>query len=252
MLRRSARNTCYPAAPLAVTQYGTWALHTLCIMAFNHPANIASQPSQRLSAPTVPCLLLAAALALAACGGGGGGEAAAAATAAPSTSTPPPATPPAGGNAPPAASTTVTEATSCAIPDFVQSVMTAVNNARAQARTCGSTAYTATAALAWNDKLFAAAAAHSADMAQKGYFSHTSQNGTTFDQRISNAGYDWATAGENIASGYNGVDSVMAGWLQSPGHCANIMNAKYKDIGVACVKSASGSAYWTMDLATHR
>jgi uncharacterized protein YkwD len=216
-------------------------------MTLNHSTPIALQPLLR---HRLPWLLLAAVLLLAACGGGGGGEAVA--TAAPATSTPPPATPPAGGNAPPAASTSVTEATSCAIPDFVQSVMTAVNNARAQARTCGSTAYVATAALAWNDKLFAAAAAHSADMAQKGYFSHTSQNGTTFDQRISNAGYNWSTAGENIASGYNGVASVMAGWLQSPGHCANIMNAKYKDIGVACVKSATGSAYWTMDLATQR
>ena len=47
------------------------------------------------------------------------------------------------------------------------------------------------------------------------------------------------------------MQSVVDGWLASPGHCANIMNPSYADIGTACVASGTSSypTYWTMDLA---
>ncbi len=133
--------------------------------------------------------------------------------------------------------------------------MATVNAARAAARSCGDQNFAATKPLTWNDKLFTAAALHSLDMAQNNYFDHNSRDGTRFSQRITAAGYSWSTAGENIAAGQPTISSVMQGWLQSPGHCKNIMNPNFKEIAVACVKglpSSSYSKYWTMELASPR
>ncbi|WP_286758098.1 CAP domain-containing protein [Ralstonia sp. RL] len=129
-----------------------------------------------------------------------------------------------------------------------------VNQARAVGRTCGSTYYSAAAPLAWNGKLFDAAAGHAQDMAANNYFSHTSQDGRTFSQRITNAGYAWSAAAENIAAGQGTVAQVMDGWLQSPGHCANIMNGNYSEIGVACARNDASAyqQYWVMELGRPR
>ena len=83
-------------------------------------------------------------------------------------------------------------------------------------------------------KIFTTAAdGHALDMANKNYFSHDSQDGRSFSTRITDAGYSWSAAGENIAAGYSTVQSVIDGWLSSPGHCANLMNGRFKDIGMA-------------------
>jgi uncharacterized protein YkwD len=60
--------------------------------------------------------------------------------------------------------------------------------------------------------------------------------------------------GENIAAGYASVNAVVDGWMASDGHCANVMGANFRDVGVACV-AASGSrygSYWTMNLGRPR
>ena len=115
---------------------------------------------------------------------------------------------------------------------------------------CGSTYYNAAAPVAWNGRLFDAAAGHAQDMATNNYFSHVSQDGRTFSQRITNAGYAWSTVAENIAAGQGTVAQVMDGWLQSPGHCANIMNGNYTEIGVACARNDASTykQYWAMEL----
>ena len=106
-------------------------------------------------------------------------------------------------------------------------------------------------ALRWNAALTTAASAHSADMAALNYFSHTSADGRTLGTRATAAGYAWSRLGENIAAGYAGVDSVMKGWVDSDGHCANLMSANFTEVGVACVPGTPTSnynTYWTMDL----
>ena len=125
----------------------------------------------------------------------------------------------------------------------------AVNKARAAARSCGSDAKPAAAPLAWNNLLFNAAAAHSKDMAERNYFSHDTPEGVNPFQRMQNAGYQFGTAGENIAAGQKGIASVMDDWLKSPGHCNIIMSANVKDVGASCVKNTSGTPYWTMGVA---
>lgn len=120
-----------------------------------------------------------------------------------------------------------------------------VNNARKKGCHCGNIYYAPAPALIWNNQLEKAAYDHSRDMFQNKYFSHTGSDGTSSGDRISNAGYNWRWYGENIAEGYPTEKDVVAGWLSSPGHCANIMNKNYKEMGVAKVGD-----YWTQDFGS--
>ncbi|MDH3238519.1 MAG: CAP domain-containing protein, partial [Deltaproteobacteria bacterium] len=74
--------------------------------------------------------------------------------------------------------------------------------------------------------------------------------------RITRQGYQWWTYGENIAVGYQTVSAVMQAWLDSEGHCRNIMNPAFAEIGAAFAEGQSlgnpAAPYWTFDLATHR
>ena len=98
------------------------------------------------------------------------------------------------------------------------------------------------APLTLSSKLSDVARAKSQDMHDNRYFSHTSPTyGSPFDM-MKAFGISYRTAGENIAMGYSSPESVMDGWMNSPGHRANILNAGYTTIGVGYV--ADGN-YWT-------
>ncbi|WP_297657981.1 CAP domain-containing protein [Hydrogenophaga sp.] len=141
--------------------------------------------------------------------------------------------------------------TSCGLPEFRNSLLQQINAARATARSCGGTLMPVAAPLAWDDRLFSAAARHSIDMATNNYFSHTGLDGRSASRRITDEGYAWSWAGENIAAGQSTVSAAMGTWLASPGHCANIMRADYRDVGVSCVQRSGSDygRYWTMSLA---
>ncbi|OJJ20616.1 hypothetical protein BKI52_16755 [marine bacterium AO1-C] len=124
-------------------------------------------------------------------------------------------------------------------------MLSLVNAARTQATTCGSTVKDPVAAIEWNDELAKAALDHSNDMQAQNYFSHTGQDGSSFGQRVRAAGYTGSPVGENIALGYRDEEAVIQGWLESTGHCNNIMNGNANQIGIA--RSAEGN-YWTMVL----
>lgn len=128
-------------------------------------------------------------------------------------------------------------------------VVVLVNQARATARTCGTTAHPPAPALAVHDLLVGVARAHSLDMAVHGYFSHTGLDGSEPWDRMSAAGYDWMAAGENIAAGQPTPESVVSAWLASPGHCQNIMNDRFTEIGVgyAHVAASTYGHYWTQN-----
>jgi len=99
-------------------------------------------------------------------------------------------------------------------------------------------------------RLTAAARGHSADMAARGYFDHTTPEGVDFATRITRAGYRWSTAGENIAEGQPTAASVMRAWMNSKGHRANILNCAYRNIGVGLAYSPRREPVWTQDFAT--
>ena len=117
-----------------------------------------------------------------------------------------------------------------------------VNEARKKGCNCGDAYYGPAPALTWNDKLEKAALGHSKDMSSQKYFSHDSPTGVTPGQRIKTAGYQWSTYAENIGQGYTDEAAMVNGWLRSPGHCRNIMNKLFKEMGAANV-----NGYWTAD-----
>lgn len=126
-------------------------------------------------------------------------------------------------------------------------VLALTNAARATARKCGTTTMPAVPKLTWSDVLAGTAYAHSADMAARSYFDHTSKDGTSFDKRITQAGYRWNSLGENIAAGYPTAAAVVKGWLDSPGHCRNIMSASFTQLGVGLATGGKYGTYWTQD-----
>ncbi len=201
--------------------------------------------SLSLRRPLAPmiCLLIAS------CGGGGDSTPSAAGVAA-GASAPAPA---ASG---PIAAAPAAVGSTCNLPNFRAGVLARINQVRATGANCGADGvFPAAVPVIWNDKLTSAAEGHSQDMAAKNFFSHTSADGRTLADRVNATGYSWSSLGENIAAGYVGIDAVMDGWIASPGHCANLMNAGFAEVGVVCVPGTGTdtySTYWTMDLGRPR
>lgn len=134
---------------------------------------------------------------------------------------------------------------------FENDVLTLVNQKRAAGATCGGVAKPPVAALTLDSKLRCSARFHSKDMGDKNFFSHTGSNGSTFSQRITNAGYTWTAAAENIGAGYTSAAAAVNGWMASTGHCNNIMNGTYKHLGVGYYYkgTATYKHYWTQNFA---
>jgi uncharacterized protein YkwD len=102
-------------------------------------------------------------------------------------------------------------------------------------------------ALSAQEQIYSAAQLHSSDMACNNYLSHTGLDGSTVGERTQRQGYSWSSVGENIAAGYSSPESVVQGWMNSPGHKANILGASYTEIGIGyAFGNASGyGSYWT-------
>ena len=128
-----------------------------------------------------------------------------------------------------------------------QRLLDLVNNARTTGCQCGATYYPAVAAVTWHAELEDAAKLHSEYMNETGVLSHTGRNNSDAGTRITAAGYQWQAYGENIAEGYETEEDVMNAWLSSPGHCANIMDGDFKEMGVA-----TSGRFWTQVFATHQ
>jgi uncharacterized protein YkwD len=107
-------------------------------------------------------------------------------------------------------------------------------------------------ALSGQSQLGSAAQLHSADMACNNYFSHTGLDGSEIGSRVQRQGYNWSSVGENIAAGYSSPANVVAGWMNSPGHKANILGASYTEIGIGYAFSNDNDygSYWTAVFAS--
>lgn len=95
-----------------------------------------------------------------------------------------------------------------------------------------------------DSRLATAAQGHSADMARRNYFDHTTPEGVDPWERAKAAGYDTPT-GENIAMGQRTAEDVVEGWMNSPGHRANILNCDSHAIGMGLARNSAGTTYWT-------
>ncbi|HEY6876764.1 MAG TPA: CAP domain-containing protein [Polyangiales bacterium] len=136
---------------------------------------------------------------------------------------------------------------------FEDEVLRLTNEARAIGHNCDSEGnFAATTPLTMDPNLRCAARLYAKEMAGNGNFSHTSLDGTTFDKRITQAGFKFTgSLGENIALGQRSPAEVVKGWLDSDGHCANIMSPNFQKIGVgyAVAAGARGMPYWTQEFA---
>lgn len=99
--------------------------------------------------------------------------------------------------------------------------------------------------LSLSGKLTNIAVMKSKDMAEKGYFDHTSPTYGSPFQMLQDFGVHYNAAGENIAAGQRSPEEVMNSWMNSSGHRANILNANFTEIGIGYFKGGSYGTYWT-------
>lgn len=130
---------------------------------------------------------------------------------------------------------------------FKNNMLDLVNAQRKAGCDCGGDKgyFAPTDTLTWNDTLEMSAYYHCWDMYSNNFFSHTGSDSSGIGERISRQGYNWVRCGENIARGQATIAAVVAGWMKSPGHCSNIMNPNFKEIGVSKV-----GEYWTQNFGT--
>lgn len=120
-----------------------------------------------------------------------------------------------------------------------------VNGLRSRGCNCGADKMPPVGPLTWNGLLEKAAYDHSVDMALQHYFDHNGLNGSNPGSRLDAAGYHWNYYGENIAAGPADEQTVVLGWLNSPKHCHNMMDAAFTEVGVGRYNDD-----WTMELGS--
>ncbi len=132
-------------------------------------------------------------------------------------------------------------------------VLRYTNEARAVGHNCDTRGnFGPTGPLEMDEVIRVAARGHALDMGEQDYFDHVSLDGREFSDRMRNAGFDGAFPwGENIATGQRSAREVVDGWLDSDGHCANIMNPEYHVIGIgfALVESSRYGEQWVQNFA---
>jgi len=140
-------------------------------------------------------------------------------------------------------------------PRFAARVLELVNTARSRGASCGSRPFAPVAPVRPSAPLAAVARGHALDMAQHEYFEHRDLGGHSPADRVRATGYREKLVGENIAYGPQSPEEVVRGWLDSPGHCENIMDARFAEMGIAYAwgrapAPASGRGlYWVQVLA---
>ena len=135
---------------------------------------------------------------------------------------------------------------------FEEQMLTEVNARRAAGATCDMDVFGPTGPLEMDETIRIAARLHSQDMGDRNYFEHDTPEGITFSDRMSAAGFagpfPW---GENIAAGQATAADAVESFMNSPGHCRNIMNPDYHVVGLGYyfVAGSDYGHYWTQDFA---
>ncbi|WP_415844418.1 CAP domain-containing protein [Stutzerimonas zhaodongensis] len=127
-----------------------------------------------------------------------------------------------------------------------QGLLAEINRVRASARQCGGKPFAAAPPLSWNTALASLAEIHGRAMANGNFFSHLDTDGRTPGDRAELAGYTGSPVGQNIAAALDRPSLVVDGWLASPGHCANLMNPQFSEMGAAYAVDPRSDAgiYW--------
>ena len=129
-----------------------------------------------------------------------------------------------------------------------------MNEVRARGTRCGTQQFAPAPPLTLSRTLAGVAFGHAADMAEHDYFEHVDPAGQSPADRVRAVGYREKLVGENIAYGPESVDDVVKGWLGSPGHCANIMDPRFEQMGFAYAtgRGSRHGLYWVQVFAAPR
>jgi uncharacterized protein YkwD len=129
-----------------------------------------------------------------------------------------------------------------------------VNEVRARGTRCGERTFGPVPPVTLSGTLAGVALGHAADMAEHNYFEHEDLTGRSPADRVRAVGYREKLVGENIAYGPKSADEVVQGWLDSTGHCENIMDPRFAEMGIAFAPghSSKRGLYWVQLLAAPR
>ena len=126
-----------------------------------------------------------------------------------------------------------------------------INAARARGARCGTRELAPAPPVHLSAQLSDVALGHALDMARHNYFDHQDPAGRSPADRVRASGYRETLVGENIAYGPKSADEVVRGWLDSPGHCQNIMDVRFSEVGLAYAtgSGAKSGLYWVQVFA---
>lgn len=129
-----------------------------------------------------------------------------------------------------------------------------INAVRARGVRCGSRELAPVPPLHLSTQLSDVALGHALDMARHNYFDHQDPAGHSPAERVRASGYRETLVGENIAYGPKSADEVVRGWLDSPGHCENIMDVRFSEVGIAYAAGTGSKPglYWVQVFAAPR
>jgi uncharacterized protein YkwD len=136
-------------------------------------------------------------------------------------------------------------------PVLAARALALVNDVRARGTRCGEHIFGPAPPVALSGTLAGVALGHATDMAEHNYFEHEDRAGRSPADRVRAVGYREILVGENIAYGPSSADEVVRGWLDSPGHCENIMDPRFEEMGVAYApgRTKKRGLYWVQLLA---
>lgn len=139
-------------------------------------------------------------------------------------------------------------------PALAAQALQLVNEVRARGARCGNRSFGAAPPVRLSGTLASVAYEHANDMAEHSYFDHVDPAGRSPADRVRAVGYREKLVGENIAYGPQSVDEVVKGWLDSPGHCENIMDPRFVEMGVAYAagQTSMRGLFWVQLLAAPR
>ena len=139
-------------------------------------------------------------------------------------------------------------------PALATRALQLVNEVRARGTRCGERSYGPAPPVKLSGTLAGVAFGHAADMAKHNYFEHEDLAGHSPADRVRAVGYKEKLVGENIAYGPKSADEVVQGWLDSPGHCENIMDSRFAEMGIAYAAghASKRGLYWVQVLAAPR
>ena len=139
-------------------------------------------------------------------------------------------------------------------PVLASRALELVNEARARGARCGSQSFGPAPPLTLSGTLGNVAFGHANDMAVHDYFEHQDLTGQSPADRVRAVGYHEKLVGENLAYGPQSVEEVVKGWLDSPGHCENIMDPRFEQMGIAAAtgRATRRGLFWVQLLAEPR